>query len=72
MGTYLNPGNSGFSRIRNDVYVDKSGMIAQIKQRKYPAVLQDYGGDLLLVGINYDKDAPAGERKYSCTIEKWK
>ena len=27
MGTYLNPGNSGFERIRNTEYVDKSGMI---------------------------------------------
>ena len=30
VGTYLNPGNSGFSRIRNDIYVDKSGLIALI------------------------------------------
>lgn len=27
MGTYLNPGNSGFTAIRNSIYVDKSGMI---------------------------------------------
>ena len=27
MGTYLNPGNHGFSGIRNDIYVDKSGLI---------------------------------------------
>lgn len=27
MGNYLNPGNSGFTGIRNDTYVDKSGMI---------------------------------------------
>ena len=26
MGTYLNPGNHGFSGIRNDLYVDKSGL----------------------------------------------
>lgn len=32
MGTYLNPGNSGFSAIRNDVYVDKSGLISLINQ----------------------------------------
>lgn len=30
MGTYLNPGNSGFEEIRNSQYVDKSGMIALI------------------------------------------
>ena len=32
MGTYLNPGNSGFSRIRNSVYVDKSGLIRLVNQ----------------------------------------
>ncbi|MBQ9008620.1 MAG: AAA family ATPase [Clostridia bacterium] len=46
--------------------------IEQIKQRKYPTVLQGYGGDILLVGINYDKDAPAGQRKYTCKIENWR
>lgn len=30
MGVYLNPGNSGFTGIRNDTYVDKSGMISLI------------------------------------------
>ena len=45
-------------------------VIEQIRQRKYPTVLQDYGGDILLVGINYDKDAPVGQRKYTCRIEK--
>lgn len=30
MGTYLNPGNQGFSGIRNDIYVDKSGLIELI------------------------------------------
>lgn len=30
MGTYLNPGNDGFAGIRNDVYVDKSGLISLI------------------------------------------
>ncbi len=45
--------------------------IEQIRQRKYPAVLEGYGSDILLVGINYNKEAPAGQRKYTCTIEKW-
>ena len=26
MGSYLNPGNNGFSNMRNDVYVDKAGV----------------------------------------------
>lgn len=46
--------------------------IEQIKQRRYPEVLQGYSGEILLVGINYDKAAPAGHRKYSCVIERWK
>ena len=32
MGTYLNPGNSGFTGIRNDIYVDKSGLISLINE----------------------------------------
>ncbi len=32
MGMYLNPGNSGFSRIRNDVYVDKSRLIQLVNE----------------------------------------
>ena len=30
MGTYLNPGSSGFESIRRGIYVDKSGLIALI------------------------------------------
>lgn len=48
-----------------------AGAIDQIKARKYPEVLKDYGSNILLVGINYDKDAPAGERKHTCRIEKY-
>ena len=44
--------------------------IDQIKSRNYPMILQGYGGEILLVGINYDKDAPADSRKYTCIIEK--
>ena len=32
MGNYLNPGNSGFSRMRNDRYVDKTGLIGLINE----------------------------------------
>lgn len=48
------------------------GAIAQIKNRHYPEAVERYGGELLLVGINYDKDAPAGKRKHSCVIEKYR
>ena len=30
MGNYLNPGNMGFAGIKNDIYVDKSGLISLI------------------------------------------
>ena len=33
MGTYLNPGNSGFSEILDSGYIDKTGMIELINQR---------------------------------------
>ena len=46
------------------------GAIAQIKKKQYPEAVRDFGGEVLLVGINYDKDAPAGERKHTCVIEK--
>lgn len=53
---------------------DKSaeGAIAQIKKRNYPAAIKEFGGEILLVGINYDKDAPVGERKHTCVIENIK
>ena len=47
------------------------GAIEQIKCRRYPAGLEEFGSEILLVGINYRKDAPAGERKHTCLIEKW-
>ena len=40
--------------------------IAQIKERKYTEALQDYRGNLLLAGINYDRKT----KKHSCRIEK--
>ena len=42
--------------------------IQQIKDKQYPSVLEGYGEELLLVGINYDKDS----RVYECRIEKWR
>ena len=48
------------------------GAIQQIKNRHYPEAIERYGGDILLVGINYEKDAPAGTRKHSCLIEKYR
>ena len=44
---------------------DAHGAIEQIRQKEYVKALEDYRGNLLLVGINYDK-----EKKHSCVIEK--
>ena len=42
------------------------GAIKQIRDRNYPAVFQNYGGEVLLVGINYD---PV-KKEHSCKIER--
>lgn len=44
----------------------EDGAINQIKKNQYPQVFKDYGGDILLVGINYD----VKDKKHSCRIEK--
>ena len=51
---------------------DKSakGAIDQIKDKKYPETIRSYGGEVLLVGINYDKAASPEKRKHSCVIER--
>lgn len=43
-----------------------SGAIAQIKEKQYIDTLKDYRGNILLVGINYDKET----KTHSCVIEK--
>ena len=40
--------------------------IQQIKEKKYTAALADYHGNLLLAGINYDKET----KTHTCVIEK--
>ncbi len=41
------------------------GAIDQIKRKHYVKALEDYRGNLLLVGVNYGKD-----KKHTCVIEK--
>ena len=41
--------------------------ISQIKKKNYPAKLADYTGDILLVGINYDRES----KQHTCKIEKY-
>lgn len=43
-----------------------AGAIEQIKEKGYVNALQDYSGEVLLVGINYDKKT----KKHECKIEK--
>lgn len=45
---------------------DAEGAIAQIKKNNYIEAIKNYGGDILLVGINYDKNT----KKHTCIIEK--
>ena len=45
-----------------------SGAIAQIKNRHYVNALKDYTGNILLVGISYDRKT----KTHSCVIEKTK
>ncbi|MDE6517142.1 MAG: PD-(D/E)XK nuclease domain-containing protein, partial [Acetatifactor sp.] len=49
---------------------DKSADTAlqQIKDRRYTQVLEDYSGEVLLVGISYDKDNR--NKPHSCVIER--
>ena len=42
--------------------------VEQIKEKQYMDCLKDYSGDVLLVGINYDKES----KKHSCKIERAK
>lgn len=48
---------------------DKStrAAISQIKTRNYPQAVADYTGNILLVGINYDKKT----KQHECQIEQW-
>ena len=41
--------------------------IAQIEERKYPESVMQYTGDILLVGINYDKKS----KKHDCVIRQF-
>ncbi|MBE6841407.1 MAG: hypothetical protein E7510_01070 [Ruminococcus sp.] len=41
--------------------------IRQIKEKRYTGKLKGYGKEILLVGVNYDKES----RKHECIIERW-
>ncbi|OYP63246.1 AAA family ATPase [Prevotella sp. P2-180] len=41
--------------------------IDQIKRKQYPAKIAEYTGDILLVGISYDRDS----KQHTCKIERY-
>lgn len=47
---------------------DVQGAIRQIKDRDYPKVLSNYGGRIVLVGINYEE----GSKSHDCVIEEYR
>jgi hypothetical protein len=52
---------------------DAETALTQIKKQNYPERLQHYKGNLLLVGVDYDKDEPNTSENYKrhkCIIEK--
>ena len=42
--------------------------LKQIKEKKYPESICSYTGDILIVGINYDKKS----KKHECVIERYR
>lgn len=47
---------------------DAETALQQIKNKRYPESILNYTGDILLVGINYDKTS----KEHQCIIEKYK
>ena len=41
-------------------------IVLRIKEKNYPKALEGYAGELLLVGISYDKRT----REHACIIER--
>ena len=42
--------------------------LQQMKEKQYPDMLLDYTGNILMVGINYDKKS----KKHECMIESYR
>ena len=64
---YLPLKNSAYPALVVELKWDQSAdsAIAQIKEKKYTQWLESYTGNILLVGINYDK----ATKKHQCVIE---
>ena len=53
---------------------DADAAIAQIHRQKYPERLEHYKSNLILVGINYDKEIKNNQilfKHHNCRIEKY-
>ena len=48
---------------------DVDAAIDQIKRKDYSQIVFEYTGEVVLVGINYDKNGPEG-KKHTCIIER--
>lgn len=46
------------------------GALAQIRDRRYPDALAGFDGEVLLVGLSYDRNAEPGHRVHHCVIER--
>lgn len=69
---YLPKQDSGWPALVIELKWNESaeGAVAQILKKKYPDSLKHTGSEIILVGISYDKEKPAGERKHTCRIVK--
>ena len=47
---------------------DADGALRQIKDRNYPKILENYGGEIVLVGMNYNEK----DKTHTCRIENIK
>ena len=57
---------SEFEEAAEESKWDEMTALDQIKEKKYPEALNGFEGEVLLVGINYDKKT----KEHSCVIEK--
>ena len=68
---YSEEGNAGeYPALIIELKWNKSARTAiqQIKEKKYPESVASYSGELLLVGISYDKKA---KQRHQCVIETY-
>ena len=72
--TYI-PKNPNIPAMLIELKYEKSAKtaISQIRQQRYPDRLGQYKGNLILIGINYDKTVSkrnASFKHHSCVIER--